>query len=57
MANFIEWIATAIGSILVFMGFYGRGYAGCFMVLAGAVMVILGVGFYVHWNLHWLLGA
>lgn len=43
MANFIEWIATAIGSILVFMGFYGRGYAGCFMVLAGAVMVILGV--------------
>ena len=62
MANFIEWIATAVGSILALGGFGlsvtpnedNRG--GCIACVVGIVMVVLGVGFYVHWNMHWLLG-
>ena len=59
MANLIEWIATALGSIFALGGFgisVAPGgddqRAGCFMCVIGIVMVVLGLGFFTHWNLH-----
>jgi hypothetical protein len=64
MSQILETIAVIVGTIMA-VGGLGMSAAissggddnpaGCLVALIGLALVVLGLGFYSHWSLHFLM--